>query len=568
MHGLCAWLGEQKLLLLFVVVAAGYALGRVKIKGVGLGPTAATLLLGLALSLFAALQGARFNISELVSTIFFDLFMFAVGMKVGPQFLSGLRRDARKFIFLGLFIPVLSLGLMFLVRALFDLGPGMTPGIFAGGNTATPGLGAAQAAYSGGAMALPKGVALPEVLGNLSAAFAFSYCIGMTTFILLMKLPDLLGRDVVGQAAQFEAALKSGAPLPGSAEEFFGGPLPVAIRSYRVDKPGAVGHDLGELRRAYPLLAVERILRRDQRLDALDQVVVQSGDVVALYGRVDRLIAAGPRLGPEVDAPVDGRLGPETVDIIASRPDAVGRSLRDLAAGVGHGLYLNALFRGGEEVPTGPDTVVLKGDVVRVTGTRWRIDIAAKEIGQVVRPSLSTDIVTLALGLCLGLLIGLITIPIGHVRIAVGSAVGLLLVGITLSTLRTRYPALGGPYPEPARRLIEDLGLNVFIAVLAINSGAGVIKAISGGSLIPIVVGSLLVGAVPPVAGWLIGSRVLKMNDALLLGAVAGGRCNSAGMQVAQEVTHSTVPAIAYPVTFAISNVTLTIMTYLLAMLR
>ena len=204
--------------------------------------------------------------------------------------------------------------------------------------------------------------------------------------------------------------------------------------------------------------------------------------------------------------------------------------------------------------------------MLRVTGSRWRLAILEKETGRLIRPSIATDIVTLALGLALGGLIGMISVHIGKVHLTVGAAVGLLLVGITLSTLRTRNPSLGGPYPEPARQLLEDLGLNIFIAILGINSGAGVIKAIGAGALTPILVGCLVVGFIPGLVAWVVGGRVLKMNAALLMGAVAGGRCNSGGLRAAQEATESTVPAISYPVTFAISNIVFTILSYVMAM--
>src|SRR5262249_50935192 len=153
------------------------------------------------------------------------------------------------------------------------------------------------------------------------------------------------------------------------------------------------------------------------------------------------------------------------------------------------------------------------------------------------------------------------------IHVTLGSAVGLLVVGIALSTLRTRHPAFGGPYPEPARQLLEDLGLNVFVAILGLNAGAGVVKAIASGAIGPIVVGCLLVGFVPAPVAWFVGTRGFRMNVAILLGAVAGGRCNSAGMRAAQESTESTVPAISYPVTFAISNLVLTVMAYVMAMI-
>src|SRR5215471_13234196 len=124
MEHVLAGLADQPFILLFLVVAAGYALGRLSWKGVGLGSTASTLIIALAVSLWATHYGVTYTIPEFASTIFFNLFMFSVGMKVGPQFIAGLRRDAGKFILVATVIPVLAIALMFVVRALFDLPPG------------------------------------------------------------------------------------------------------------------------------------------------------------------------------------------------------------------------------------------------------------------------------------------------------------------------------------------------------------------------------------------------------------------------------------------------------------
>jgi putative transport protein len=341
---------------------------------------------------------------------------------------------------------------------------------------------------------------------------------------------------------------------------------PVSVRTYEIEKPNVAGHRLDELRTRHPQISVERILRGDAVLEPRDDLVLQLRDTIALYGEIPLLVAAGPRIGPEVYDRVASDVGLQTVDIVVGRPSS-GKTLEELASGVGHGLYLNAMFHAGDIVPHGPKTVVHKGDVLRVTGTNYRIKLLEQLSGTMVKPSLSTDIVTLALGAALGGLIGMITIPAGHLRLQVGSAVGLLLVGIVLSILRTRYPGLGGPYPEPARRLIEDLGLNVFCAVLGLNAGSGVITALAQGAIAPILIICLIVGFVPATVAWLVWTRVFHMNDALLLGAIAGGRCNSAGMQASQEATHSAVPAISYPATFAISNILFTTFAYVFALL-
>jgi putative transport protein len=314
-------------------------------------------------------------------------------------------------------------------------------------------------------------------------------------------------------------------------------------------------------------VAVERVMRKGQIMQPSDDLTLRVHDEVTLYGPIERLAAAGGRIGHEIYDRVARDVDEQTVDIVIVGDKAPGRTLEELASSYGHGLHLNAMFRAGEAIPFGRSTVIRKGDVLRVTGSKWRLERFEKEGGKIVRPSLATDITTLALGLTAGGLVGMISIPIGAVRIVFGSAVGLLVVGIALSTLRTRHPAFGGPYPEPARQLLEDLGLNVFIAILGINAGEGVVRAISQGAVAPILLGTLLVGFVPPVIAWWVGRRFLKMNAALLLGAVAGGRCNSAGMRAAQESSRSTVPAISYPVTFAISNILFTVFSYAMALL-
>jgi putative transport protein len=575
MKAILEGISAQPFILLFAVVAIGYLIGRINVKGIGLGATASTLLVGLAVSLFAVQRyGLKLSIPEFASTLFFNLFMFSVGMKVGPQFVSGLRRDASKFIILGLLIPILALGLTLLVREIFHPPPGVLPGILAGANTATPGLGAADAALpSAAARITASGFTVEAARANMSTAFAFTYCISMILFIVMMRVPDLLGAKTAAAAKAFEASIRgaSDAPLPGACEEFFSTTLPttlpVGIRTFVIEKNDVVGRAVKTLREAHPLISVERVLRGEAVLDPVDDLVLMPHDQVTLYGRIETLVAAGPHLGPEIYDRVARDVGAETVDVVVHRSEVVGHKLGDVARDAGHGLYLNGLFRGGEAVPFGPETVLEKGDVLRVTGSRYRIKFLERESGQVVRASLATDIVTLAVGLAVGSLIGAITIPIGGVKFALGSAVGLLLVGIGLSTIRTHDPRFGGPYPEPARRLIEDLGLNVFVAILGINAGAGVLRAIGEGALTPIVVGCLVVGFVPAIIAWFVGRKFLKMNSALLLGAVAGGRCNSAGMRAASEVSQSNVPAISYPVTFAISNIVLTLMSYGLALL-
>jgi putative transport protein len=566
MGGVFAFLNREPFALLFLVMAGGYALGKVSVKGISLGPTATSLVIAIGISFWAKVGfGIEFSLPSFASTIFFNLFMFSIGMKVGPQFLSGLNRGAKRYVLIAFLVPLLALALAVILSALLRPSPGVAAGLFAGSNTATPGLAAANAAFETGVVTLPEGADLRATLGDMSTAFACSYCVSTVVFVLFLKaLPGLFGRDARAEAQAFEREMGGGAPLPGTMGYLIG-PLPVQQRTYQIEEPDFAGKSLGALRAERPFVAVEHLRRGDTSLRVTDETVLERGDRITVFGRVPVLIEAAERLGPEVDDPLVPEPNWQTVEVVQKNPAVVGMTLMELVRSVGHGLYLNAMFRAGEEIPRGSEVVIRKGDVLRVTGARERIARLEERLGHVVQGSLSTDILTLAIGLSLGALLGTVSVSLGNVKLTLGS-LALLLVGIALSTLRSRNPALGGPFPESARQLLEDLGLNVFVIILGLGAGSGVARAIEVGALMPLFFGALIVGLVPAFVVWVLGLYVLKMNAAELLGAVAGARCAGSALKSAQEVCQSAVPAVAYPVCFAISSLLFTIVTYLLVL--
>jgi putative transport protein len=564
------FLGREHFILLFLVMAGGYLLGKVTVRGVTAGATAGSLVIAISLSYWASSRyGITFELPSFASTLFFNLFTFAIGMKVGPQFLPGLGRGAKNYVLLAVFVPVVAMGLALALQAVVAPPPGVTVGLFAGANTATPALAAASAAIESGAARLPEGVDTKAALVDMSTAFACSYCVSSVIFVVFIKvLPNLFGQKPAEDAREVERELSAGsAPLPGGSAGFSSGALPVQQRTYRIERTECLGKSLGELRREEPSLAVERVERGGGSVPLTDECVLLAGDRVTLFGRVPSLIEATRRLGPEVPAETDSLIELETVEVVQKNPAVIGRSLSELIEGVGHGLYLNAMFRGGEEIPRGSEVTIQKGDVLRVTGTPERLARLESHLGPVVRPSLSTDLLTLAVGLSLGALLGAVRLPIGSIHFSLGS-LALLLAGIALSTLRTRNPTLGGPFPEPARQLLEDLGLNVFAIILGLGSGAGLTRAIEAGAFIPLFLATLAVGLVPPLAAWALGLFPLKMHSSELLGAVAGARCSGSALRSAQEACQSTVPAIAYPVTYSISNLLFMLLTYVLVLLE
>jgi len=183
-----AYLGSNLFVFLFLSLALGYPLGKVAVKGVNLGATAGTLIVGIALSLTAFMAfGITYSAPGLVSTIFLLLFMYAIGMKVGPQFFSGIARGGMDFVVIGLIVAISNFLIVFLGAKLVGMAPGYAAGIISGSYTITAVIGVAQSAVSSGAVHLPQGVTADAVGANLAAGYAVAYILSSIFTILVIK---------------------------------------------------------------------------------------------------------------------------------------------------------------------------------------------------------------------------------------------------------------------------------------------------------------------------------------------------------------------------------------------
>jgi putative transport protein len=223
---------------------------------------------------------------------------------------------------------------------------------------------------------------------------------------------------------------------------------------------------------------------------------------------------------------------------------------------------LTRIERGGVPIPVGLGTKVQPFDVLFVTGLKSGIDKLAALAGKIARPSTATDLLTLAVGMIFGFLIGAITIPIAGSKVGLGNAGGLLVSGVIVSSIVSRLRFFGNT-PNAARNIIEDLGLIVFISIVGINAGAGLLTQLSGEVALKIVAAGFIVCTIPPILVWAIGYHWMKINPAVLMGGVAGARSHSGPAREAAKEIGSSVPWIGFPVGYAVSGVLLTVFGYL-----
>jgi len=573
------FLGDQPFVLLFLTLALGTLLGRRKLGSFTLGSTAGTLLVGLVISLGAFLGfGISYQIPTLLTTVAMNLFMFAVGYQVGPQFFAGMRRDGGKFVGMSLIVVLMNFGIIFIGARALHLPPGMATGMISGSMTDTGVIGAASGAVETGAYRPPEGVTPAEVIGNAAAGYTIVYLFSLIGMILLVRqLPRLSGVDIRVAAREAEASFGAGEtrlPITGHDAIDLMPRLGVDVRAYRVENPSLIGRTVLEASAAADV-AVWQVRRGGEPLDLSSDPKLQRGDVVTLVADVDRLVSsAEERIGPEVSDPEARHVGLEAVDLVVTNRDLIGLPLEEAvertrhavfpgAARVGRLLQPVATIRAGEPLPAYPGTRLERGDILRVLGPRSRIACVAGKVGRVVRQSAASDILTLALGLTIGYLVGYIHVPIGVLSIGLGTPAGVMIAGIALSALRSRNPLFGGPISEGARTLLQDLGLDLFIAVVALNAAAGVAAAFARGGVAGILTVGIAAGLIPPVVVWFVGLKLFKLNAAVLLGAVCGARFSTPGLRVAQEESGSAIPAVGYPVPKAITATIVLITGYL-----
>jgi putative transport protein len=345
-------------------------------------------------------------------------------------------------------------------------------------------------------------------------------------------------------------------------ESGLNGYRPAGIRAYRVTNPETAGKTVAQFRAAHPMYRVVNVVQGANALAPNPDVVLEQGSVVALGGRLEDLTDRMGLIGPEVADQKALNIPLDQAEILVTNKSMEGRALKEFRNEEFAGqVQLIRMERGGVPLPAGLETTLQRMDIMHVVGLKGAVNRAADLLGRIARPSTSTDLLTLALGMILGFLIGKISVTIAGSSVGLGNAGGLLVSGVVVSSLVSRLRFFGNT-PNAARNILEDLGLIVFIAIVGINAGATLLAQLTGTVALYIFLAGFIVCTVPPIIVWAIGYHVFKINAAVLMGGVAGARSHSGPAREASAEIGSSVPWIGFPVGYAVSGVLLTVFGY------
>ena len=536
-------------LAIFLTLAIGFLIGRVKFGSFSLGIVVGCLLAGVLVGQL------NIQVPPLLKTVFFDLFLFTTGYKVGPQFFRGLKGDAMPQVALTVVLCVACLLTAFFLSKLLGYDAGTAAGLLAGAFSESTVIGTAGQAIQRLAIPEPEKLAL---VNNIPVAYAVTYLVGTATLVWFIPTigPKLMRINLREEAAKLRGEGGGGAE---AGEEALSAARPFDIRAYRVENPDMIGRTIAEIE-ALPKesrVFIARVRSGNRLLVAVPDLVIGKDDVVAVAARYEAHAARGDVIGPEVsdlallDIPVDA------LNIVVANRLLAGKSVAVLAQEpFARGIFLKNIIRSGIDVPITPETRIDRGDVVRIVGTVPDVERAAEALGYVDRKTSATDMVFVGTGIFLGGLVGLLSVVVWGVPLTLTASGGALVMGLVFGWLRSVYPFFGR-IPEPAIWIFDTLGLCMFIGIVGLSAGPSFVSGLQKTGVTLVVVG-LVSALLPHTLGILLGRYVLKMNPLIVLGACAGAGTITAALRAVQDEAKSSVPALGYTVPYAIGNILLT----------
>ena len=543
-------------LAIFLTLALGFWIGTFKIKNFSLGIVTSVLLVGVLVGQL------KIDVGGPLKSVFFLLFLFAVGYKVGPQFFRGLKKDGLPQVGFAVLMCLSCLLVPWGLAKLMGYGPGEAAGLLAGSQTISAVIGVAGDTINGLGISDAQKA---DYINIIPVAYAVTYIFGTagSAWILASVGPRMLGGLDKVKAACRELESKMGnteADQPWFMNAF----RPVVFRAYKIKNDWFNnGKTVEELENYFvnndKRLFVERIRQNNVIInDIVPAQILNKGDEVVLSGRREFAIGEEDWIGEEAIDPDLLNFPAEVLPVMITRKEFIGKPLADMRKQeFMHGVSIRRIKRAGIDIPVFAQTIIDSGDTLELVGTKKEVETAAKQIGYADRATNVTDMMFVGLGILIGGIVGALAVHVGGVPISLSTSGGALIAGLVFGWIRSKRPTFGA-IPEPSLWVLNNVGLNMFIAVVGIAAGPSFVAGFQEVGWMLFLVGAAAT-TIPLLVGLLLGKYVFKFHPALVLGCTAGTRTTTAALGAIQDAVGSETPALGYTVTYAVGNTLLII---------
>lgn len=551
------WIGhilrDNPSLAVFLTLGIGFFIGQLKYKSFSLGTVTSVLLVGVLVGQF------DIPVPGPLKDVFFLLFLFSIGYSVGPQFFRALKGDGIKQVLFAVVVCGLCLLSVWGVALCMGYNIGEAVGLLAGSQTMSAVIGVGTDTINS------LGVSEAEKqqwISIIPVCYAVTYVFGTigSAYILANLGPWLLGglKKVKAETAELEKKMNYG--TANTDPNYIKAMRPVVFRAYKVtDSFFATPRTIEEIddyfRQKGKTIYVERLRSGDTVTDVApgSDLKITLGDEIVLSGRREFVVGDESWIGPEVfDSDLVDFMAEELEITVASK-EFDSMTVDELRRQkFMYGVSIKSISRSGVNVPVLAQVKIGRGDVVTVVGLGREVDEVARRLGYADRRTTKTDLVFVGLGIFIGGLIGSLAIHIGEIPISLSVSGGALIAGLVLGWLRSKHPTFGR-LPRSSVWLMDNLGLNMFIAVVGISSGPSFVTGLKEVGPVLFLIG-VVATTLPLVLGMIIGHRIFKFPAAINLGCCAGSRTTTASLGAVQDAIGSSLPAMGYTVTYAIGN--------------
>ena len=526
-------LRDNPLLLLFLVAAIGYPLGRLKIGGASLG-VSAVLFVGLA---FGALD-PNLKLPEVVYNLGLVLFVYTIGLSSGSVFFGSLRRQGMKSNLLVLGVLLLAGGLTVAAKLLFEIKTPLAAGMFAGSLTNTPAL--------AGVLEHIQAIAPAGLLEQMSAepviAYSLTYPVGVLGMLLVIYLVQRLWK--IDYHAELERAQEYGV-----AQE--------PLESCTVSIQGSQSLTIAEMISRNDWDVVFSRIKHDGQVHLVSgHDRLAAGDLLSVVGRRDDLERVTAALGQPAAERLEFDLSVyDKRRVFVSNPAMAGRRLRDLRLGERFGAIVSRVRRGDLEILPHGDTVLALGDQVRVLAPHDKLNQVANFFGNSYRAVSEIDVLAFGLGVALGLLVGMVPIPLpGGVTLRLGIAGGTLVTALVFGALGRTGPIIW-EMPYSANLTLRQIGLVLFLAGIGTRAGYAFFSTLQqGDGWLVLAAGAGITCITALVTLW-VGYKLMHIPMGMMVGILAGLQTQPAVLGFALEQSGNELPNIGYATVYPVAMI-------------
>jgi putative transport protein len=522
------------------VAGTGLVLGSFRLRGIGLG-IAGVLFSGLVFGHF----GIRVNqdILDFARDFGLVLFVYSIGLQVGPGFFSSLRRQGLRLNLLAAAVVLLGVGAALVVHSVGGVEAAAVVGILGGSTTNTPSLAAAGQALE---QAVGEPAALAAVAPLPGLGYAVTYPFGVVGIILVMLGVRFAFRISLGRETdELESSLASEA-------------APVKRANLEVANPNLVGLPLERV----PLLSgstlvVSRIWHDGALRVPRPDTKLELGDVLLAVGPQDELDALRVVVGKESE--LDLRTMPSAITskrVIVTRTGASGKTLAELDFIRRFGVQITRISRAEVEMSTSPAYEVQYGDTVLAVGTPENIDKVRAELGDAPRSLNYPHLIPVFLGIALGIFVGSwpFSLPGVPAPVRLGLAGGPLLVAILLSRVGRLGP-LVWYMPLSANFMLREIGIVLFLAAVGLRAGDRFVETLVEGPGLVWMAWGAVVTLAPLLVVSIVARALLGLNYLTLCGLLAGSMTDPPALSFANDVSGSDAPSLSYATVYPLTMI-------------